>query len=127
MSEELEQKLNELLGMKKQLEEFTSEKKKNETATVFEEKRGKIKKYFYIYLGIAVLITLAGVAGIEGNADKYRLVALFMAIVGFESTVLMKLWYHNKISMIAILEELKKTEFRILEVLEKQNNRNPNP
>jgi hypothetical protein len=127
MSEELEQKLNELLGMKKQLEEFTAQKKKTETTSVFEEKRKTIKKYYYIYLGIAVLITLAGVAGIEGNAEKYRLVALFMAIVGFESTVLMKLWYHNKISMIAILEELKKTEFRILEVLEKQNSRNPTP
>jgi hypothetical protein len=109
MSEELEQKLNELLGMKKQLEEFTAQKKKTETTSVFEEKRKTIKKYYYIYLGIAVLITLAGVAGIEGNAEKYRLVALFMAIVGFESTVLMK------------------TEFRILEVLEKQNSRNPTP
>ncbi len=41
-----------------------------------------------------------------------------MAIAGFESTVLMKLWHHTKISMISILEELKKTEFRILEAVE---------
>ncbi len=121
MSEELEQKLNELLGMKKQLEEFTSEKKKNETSTIFEEKRKTIKIYFYIFLGIGVLITLAGIGGIEGNADKYKLIALFMAIVGFETTILMKLWYHTKISMISILEELKKTEFRILEAIEKRN------
>jgi len=121
MSEELEQKLNELLGMKKQLEEFTAEKKKTETASIFEEKRKKIKNYFYIYLGISVLITLGGLAGIEGNPDKYKLVALFMAIVGFESTVLMKLWYHNKFNLIAILEELKQTELRILEAIEKHN------
>ena len=121
MSEELEQKLNELLGMKKQLEEFTSEKKKNETSTIFEEKRKTIKIYFYIFLGIGVLITLAGIGGIEGNADKYKLIALFMAIVGFETTILMKLWYHTKISMISILEELKKTEYRILEAIEKRN------
>ncbi|MBM4102917.1 MAG: hypothetical protein FJ263_02550 [Planctomycetes bacterium] len=105
--------------MKKQLEEFTAEKKKTETVSIFEEKK-KIKNYFYIYFGISVLITLGGVAGIEGNADKYKLIALFMAIVGFESTVLMKLWYHNKFNLIAIMEELKQTELRILEAIEKR-------
>lgn len=121
MSEELEQKIGELLGMKKQLEEFTSEKKKNETATIFEKKRKTIKIYFYIFLGIAVLMTLAGIGGVQGNADQDKLIALFMAIVGFETTILMKLWYHTKISMISILEELKQTELRILDAIEKRN------
>jgi hypothetical protein len=107
--------------MKKQLEEFTSEKKKNETSTIFEEKRKTIKIYFYIFLGIAVLMTLAGIGGVQGNADQDKLIALFMAIVGFETTILMKLWYHTKISMISILEELKQTELRILDAIEKRN------
>jgi hypothetical protein len=33
----------------------------------------------------------------EGDADKYKLFALFLAIVSFESTVLMKLWYHKSV------------------------------
>jgi hypothetical protein len=53
MTEELEKKLNELLGLKKQLEEITADKKKSDTASEFGEKNRKIKVYFYIYLAIS--------------------------------------------------------------------------
>jgi hypothetical protein len=119
MTEELEQKLNELLGMKKQLDELTSDKKKADTTSEFEQRNRKTKIYYYVYLAIAVVITLLGIMGIQENADEYKLFALFMAIVGFETTVLMKMWYHTVTTKLSILQEMKQLELRLTELLKK--------
>jgi hypothetical protein len=119
MTEELEKKLNELLGLKKQLEEITANKKKSDAASEFEEKNRKTKVYFYIYLAISVGILLFGITGMEMNTGKYQIIALFTAIVGFESTVLMKMWYHTITTKLSILREMKEFELRITEMLKK--------
>ena len=118
MTEELEKKLNELLRLKKQIEEMTADKKKSDAVSEFGEKSRKTKVYFYIYLAISVGILLFGVKGMEMNTGN-QFIALFVAIVGFEGTVLMKMWYHTVATRLAILQEMKEFELRITEMLKK--------
>jgi len=118
MTEELEKKLNELLGLKKQLEEITADKKKSDATSEFGEKSRKTKVYFYIYFVISVGIVLFGVKGMEMNTGN-QFIALFLAIVGFEGTVLIKMWYHTITTKLTILQEMKQFELRITEMLKK--------
>ena len=119
MNEEIEKKLNELLGLKKELEEITADKKKSDAVSVYEEQGRRTKIYYYIYLAINVGIMLMGLSGLYLNTGRYQLFSLFAAIVGFEGTVLMKMWYHTITSRLAILREIKQFELRITEILKK--------
>jgi len=117
MTEELENKLNELLGLKKQLDELTADKKISEASSVFEEKKKKIKIRYFIWLAVMFAIMLFGLVGVFMNTGKYQIISLFYGLMGFESTVLIKMWYHTVTSRQAILQEMKKSELRIIETL----------
>ena len=119
MTEELEKKLNELLGLKRQLEEITADKEKSKASAIFEEKQRKVKVYFYIYFAVSLGIMLFGIWGIYMNTGKYQILSLFYAILGFEGTVLMKMWYHMMTTKLTILQEMKQFELRITELLKK--------
>jgi len=117
MTEELENKLNELLGLKKQLDELTTDKKISDASSVFEEKKKKIKIHFFIWFAAMVVLMLFGLLGVFMNTGKYQIISLFYGLMGFESTVLMKMWYHTVTSKQTILQEMKKSELRIMETL----------
>jgi hypothetical protein len=120
MTEDMEKKLNELLGLKKQLEELTSAKEKSNVTSVFEEKLRKTNLYFYIWFAVSFGITLYGIAGLFMNTGKYQIISLFWAVLGFEGTILMKLWYHTTTTKLSILQEMKQMELRITELLQKK-------
>lgn len=118
MTEELENKLNELLGLKKQLDELTSDKKISEaSSSAFEEERRKTKKRYFIWFAIMLVVTLYGLSGVLINTGRHQIISLFCALVGYEGTVLMKMWYHTVTSKQTILQEMKKSELRIIETL----------
>ncbi len=119
MTEELEKKLNELLGLKKQIEEITADKEKSKTSAIFEEKQRKVKVYFYIWFAVSLGIMLFGMWGIYTSDGKYQIFSLFYGILGFEGTVLMRMWYHTIATKLAILQEMKQFEMRITEMLKK--------
>ena len=62
---------------------------------------------------------LMGIAGLSGNTGRSQIFALFAALVGFGSTVLMKMWYHTIAARLAILREMKQFELRMTELLKK--------
>ncbi len=119
MTEELEKKLNELLGLKKQIENLTADKNKADATSIFKEKRRTTTVYFYIYFAITLAIMIYGIIGINLNTGKYQILSLFYAILGFEGTVLMKLWYHTVTTRLAILQEMKQFELRMVEMINK--------
>ncbi len=119
MTEEMEKKLNELLGLKKQVEEFTAEKQKFVAFSIFEEKKRKTKVYYYIWFAVTLGIMLFGLIGIFSNTGKFQIISLFYAVLGFESNVLIKMWYHTITTKLAILQEMKLFEMRIMEMLKK--------
>ena len=117
MDNNIEEKLNELLKIKNELDELKNEQKQQQILDDFDKKTKKAKKSYHTFLMIAILITLAGVGGITGNADKYRLNALFIALVGFNSTVLIKLWYWILQTKLDILKEIKHMQIQFSEHL----------
>ena len=117
MTEELEKKLNELLGLKKQIEELAVDKRKFDASSVFEGKKRKTKVYFYICFAVTLGIMLFGMVGIFMNTGKYQIISLFYAVLGFESNVLIKMWYHTITTRLVILQEMKQFELRITAML----------
>jgi hypothetical protein len=109
----IETKLNELLKMKDDLDELKSQRKQQETIDDFEKKQITLKRYFYIWLAVCVIIMLAGIAGIEQNSEQHKLNALFIALVGLNGTLLMKLWYFIKLSNLTVLQELKQLRIQL--------------
>jgi hypothetical protein len=109
----IETKLNELLKMKDDLDELKSQRKQQETIDDFEKKQITLKRYFYIWLAVCVIIMLAGIAGIEQNSEQHKLNALFIALVGLNGTLLMKLWYFIKLSNLTVMQELKQLRIQL--------------
>lgn len=114
MNDNIENKLNELLKMKDDLDELKSQRKQQETVDDFEKKQKTLKTYYYIWLVVCVVIMLAGIAGIEHNSEKYKLNALFIALVGLNGTLLMKLWYFIKLTNLHVLQELKQLRIQLI-------------
>jgi hypothetical protein len=117
MENNIEEKLNELLKIKNELDELKNEQKQQQILDDFDEKTKKAKKSYHTFLMIAILIMLAGVGGITGNSERYRLNALFIALVGFNSTVLIKLWYWILQSKLDIQKEIKHMQIQFSEHL----------
>jgi hypothetical protein len=105
MTEELEQKLNELLGLKKQLEEITEGKQ----ATVASSVVRKYKKRTILNWVFFLLTFVLGMAFIS-----FGLIVLQLTdgVLYIDSPTCMQ----NK---LAILQEMKQFELRITEMLKK--------
>lgn len=133
MSEELEKKLNELLGLKKQMEEATSEQRKKNYLSVLEQYKKEARRA-RIRSGIALIISLVflwlGALGlgsteiiimghdISGTPAQYALGGTFMLLGVFLISVTL-LGSVIRVSKLQILAELKQFELRLTEMLKK--------
>ena len=133
MTEELEKKLNELLGLKKQMEDVTAEQQKKNTQFAIERynkeaKRSLIRFLFGLIMGIVFLWNGALGLGsttiiilghdISGTPAQYVLGGTFMAfgILIISITVISAC---IRTSKLQILGELKQFELRLIEMLKK--------
>jgi len=122
MTEELEKKLNELLGLKKLLEEVTEEKQKTVTAAVVKKYRKKtILNWVFFWLtfvlgmafvsfGLIVLQLTDGVLYIDCHT---------CIIVGLLILTFARVLFRIRQNKLAILQEMKQFELRITEMLQK--------
>ncbi len=122
MTEELEKKLNELLGLKKLLEEVTEEKQKTVTAPVVKKyKKKTILNWVFFWLtfvlgmafvsfGLIVLQLTDGVLYIDSNT---------CIIVGILILIFARVLFRIRQNKLAILQEMKQLELRIMEKLKK--------
>lgn len=99
--------------MKDDLDELKSEKIQNQIIEDHDKKLKKVKIIYYFWLVACILFMFAGIYGIEHNSENYKLLALFMALVGFNSTILMKLWYWIANTKLSVLQELKQLQVQI--------------
>ena len=133
MTEELEKKLNELLGLKKQMEEATAEQRKNNTLSVLDQykkeaRRARIRSMIAWTMG--TLFLLFGAIGlgsttiiimghdISGTPAQYALGGTFMLLGVFLISVTL-LGSVIRTSKLQILAELKQFELRLTEMLKK--------
>jgi hypothetical protein len=133
MTEELENKLNEILGLKKQLEEATAEQRKANTQTVLEEykreaKRSRIRVVFGLIIALVFMELGALFLGstkviimghdISGTPAQYVFGGTFM-LLGVCLISITVITARIKQSKLAILQEFKQFELRLMEMLKK--------
>jgi len=122
MTEELEKKLNELLGLKKLLEQVTEEKQETVTAPVIKKyKKKTIWNWVFFWLtfvlgmafvsfGLIVIQLTDGVVYIDCNT---------CIIVGILILTFARMLFRIRQNKLAILQEMKQFELRIMEILKK--------
>jgi len=132
MTEELEQKLNELFGLKKQLEEITNGKQKTVTSPVLEQykkeaRSARIRFWVGIAIGIvfvelgvmALTATEIRVIGYDVLTGPFKFVLIGIGILGLYIPLAAKLAYRISQCKLSILQEMKQFELRITEMLKK--------
>ena len=108
--------------MKDDLDDLKSERKKQEAIDDFEKKQKTLKIWLYVWLVVSVIICCAGLAGMEHNSDPYKWNGLFMALVGFNSTIMIKIWYFIKETKLSVLQGMKQLEIQIAKHAHKNGN-----
>jgi len=121
MNNDIEHKLNELLKMKDDIDELKSERKQREAIDDFEKKQKILKKWYYCWLIVCVIVCCAGLAGMENNSDPYKWNGLFMALVGFNSTIMIKIWYFIKETKLSVLQEMKQLHIHLVKQTAKED------
>jgi len=132
MTEELEKKLNELLGLKKQLEEITEDKKKSDATSLFEKYKkearsnrirlwiGIVISLIFIELGvIGFCSTKLIVMGVDITGPSKLIFGAVGMMLGLYTLIAAKLGFVIKQSKLSILREMKEFELRITEMLKK--------
>ena len=122
MTEELENKLNELLGMKKQIEELTAEKKMSDDTLLQEyKKQGAISKIICkTSCAIGAVILLVGLIAMTfGKLGEHQILSLFSALLGYMIVIDGDIKFHITQSKLTILQEMKQFELRLTEMLKK--------
>ncbi len=77
----------------------------------------RAKLVFWIFFLLSVGIMVAGYHGLRSATDTRGIIlwAIFF-MIGFNSTILMKLWYWVVDSKLNVLKELKQLELQIAEL-----------
>ena len=133
MDQELEKKLNELLGFKKQMEEATAEQQKINALSMVEKYKKEAKRApirSLMALAISFVFIMFGATGlgsseivimghdISGTPTQYALGGIFM-MLGFLLVSITLLGSIIRAAKLQILMELKKLELRLTEMLKK--------
>jgi len=119
----LEKELTELLKNESGLEaskDETARKEMYQMKGLFERfvtnvQRARLVFWIFFVLGLIIMFVGLNLLFKLGNPNE-RLVALFMALVGFNSTILIKLWYWTMSTKFDVLKELKQLQLEIAEL-----------
>ena len=124
----LEKELKELLKNESSLEaskDETTRKEMYQMKGLFERfvtnvQRARLVFWIFFVLGLIIMFVGLNLLFKLGNPNE-RLVALFMALVGFNSTILIKLWYWTMSTKFDLLKELKQLQLQIAELAGKES------
>ena len=122
MTEELEQKLNELLGLKKQLEEVTEEKQKTVASSVVKKyKKKTILNWIFFWLTFVLGMALIsfGLIVLQLTDGVLYIDCQTCIIVGLLILIFARMLFRIRQNKLAILQEMKQFELRITEMLKK--------
>jgi small-conductance mechanosensitive channel len=118
--DEFEKKLTNSLGT----DGFDAEKNDvvtREIGKMYDKKMKKLKIECWLRLAAAVAITVYGALGIKYNTGWYVTWALFTALVGFNSVVVIILWYWQVHARLTVLKEIKQLQLQIAELAGKKS------
>ena len=122
MTEELEKKLEELLGLKEQVDSLTKEKRLAEDEILLKyEKQGKKSAIIYnIYGALSLIMCIIGfflilIAPSPRTQAGALIVFIFAAVI----LSVAEIKHHNTKIKLSVLKELKQFELRLIEMLKK--------
>lgn len=119
MTEELENKLDELLGMKKQIEELTTEKKLANDAILRKYVKQSIfsKIIYFVFGGVGMVGIVVGYICLLLATGKGQFLSLGLIVMGGITSIMAEVNYCITKSKLSILREMKQFELRIAEIL----------
>ena len=123
----LENELKKTLKNEIGFDHNKNQAQRKETKQMFYDKMRNVKIVTWICLVICGAIMLAGMKGMSLNTGKYVNHALFMALVGFNSTILIKLWCWQMYTKIGIIKEIKQLQLQIAELAEPKSKTEDQP
>ena len=122
MTEELEKKLNELLGLKKLLEQVTEEKQKTVTAPVIKKYKKKTILnwvFFWLTFVLGMAFVSFGLIVLQLTDGVLYIDCQTCIIVGLLILTFARMLFRIRQNKLAILQEMKQFELRIVEILKK--------
>lgn len=114
---DFEKELKEVLGKNGNFDSAKSETLRKEIVQMWYEKNmRKTKIIFWVYFLLSIGMMIGGYIGLRFAADtKGMLCWVLFFMIGFNSTILMKLWYWVISSKYRVLEEIKRLQLQIAE------------
>jgi len=122
----LEKKLTELLSHESDLAGRVDQAARKEmTQMVFEKfelDMFKVKVVFWIFLAVSTAMMVGGMIFLtQEKGVRGMLFAAVIALIGYNSTILMKLWYWVVSTKLSILKELKQMQLQMAELAGKES------
>lgn len=127
--DEFEKKLRKALSNDAYFDSIKDETCKKEVIKMFDEKLNRARILTWVSLvfftGLAVFALLSFIVYPSTNLDgtihvKNMLLNIFLALIFFEATVLVKLWYWVVNTKISVLKEIKQLQLQIAELISKE-------
>ena len=117
----LEKELTELPRNENGFESSIDESARKEMAQVisqkFESVMSKVKVVFWIFLVLSAAMMVGGMIFLtQEKGTRGMLFAAVIALIGYNSTILMKLWYWVVSTKLGILKELKQLQLQVTEL-----------
>jgi hypothetical protein len=114
---DFEKELKEVLGKNGNFDSVKSETLRKETVQMWRDMNlRKVKIVFWIYFLLSIGMMVGGYIGLRLAADtKGMLCWVLFFMIGFNSTILMKLWYWVVDTKLNILKEVKQLQLQITE------------
>jgi len=121
----LEKELTELLNNESGFEAGKAEAAGKEMARMifqkYETDMFKVKVVFWIFLVVSAAMMAGGMLFLNiEKGTKGMIFAAVIALIGYNSTVLMKLWYWVVSTKLNILKEIKQLQLQIAELAGKE-------
>ena len=118
--DEFEKTIRETLSEKDKFDNAKAQTLRKETIQMFYDNMRNVKIVFWIFMAISLAIFIFGTWGIFYNTGRYITLALLTAIIGFNSTILIKLWYWIMNNKLNVLKEIKQLQLQIAELKDKE-------
>ncbi len=122
----LEKKLTESLSdesaLAGRLDQGTRKEMTQMILEKFELDMFKVKIVFWIFLAVSAAMMVGGMIFLtQEQGVRGMLFAAVIALIGYNSTILMKLWYWVVSTKLGILKELKQMQLQIAELAGKES------
>lgn len=121
----LEKEIQKALEIKSDFDTDKTESRRKEIKKMILQKYAtdfyKVKVIFWIFFILCLGMMAGGYIGLRSAEDtRGMLLWLIFFMIGFNSTILMKLWYWVVSTKLGILKELKQLQLQIAELTGKE-------